>query len=163
MVEQATAAFRCDVEAVREQPLSLERTRTPDARPLCLPLLAGGETIGVPAVLTSRSPVPARYADALLTERVWLLNGNGVAGTAARLRDEIHKLKDVMKESINLGMKTFDQALFELYQAGEISYEDALRYADSANEVRLKIKLAQGGDAHTLAAGLDGVEVAEVR
>ena len=76
---------------------------------------------------------------------------------------EIHKLKEVMKESTNLGMKTFDQALFELYQAGEISYEDALRFADSQNEVRLKIKLAQGGDARTLAAGLDGVEVAEVR
>ena len=80
------------------------------------------------------------------------------------IRDgEIHKLKEVMKESTNLGMKTFDQALFELYQAGEISYEDALRYADSQNEVRLKIKLAQGGDARTLSAGLDGVEVAEVR
>ena len=80
------------------------------------------------------------------------------------IRDgEIHKLKEVMKESTNLGMKTFDQALFELYQAGEISYEDALRFADSQNEVRLKIKLAQGGDARTLAAGLDGVEVAEVR
>ena len=76
---------------------------------------------------------------------------------------EIHKLKEVMKESTNLGMKTFDQALFELYQAGEISYEDALRFADSQNEVRLKIKLAQGGDARTLAAGMDGVEVAEVR
>jgi twitching motility protein PilU len=80
------------------------------------------------------------------------------------IRDgEIHKLKEVMKESTNLGMKTFDQALFELYQAGEITYEDALRFADSQNEVRLKIKLAQGGDARTLAAGLDGVEVAEVR
>src|SRR3546814_15171737 len=66
-----------------------------------------------------------------------------------------------MKESTNLGMKTFDQSLFELYQAGEISYEDALRYADSANEVRLRIKLAQGGDARTLSQGLDGVEVAE--
>src|SRR5678815_636903 len=75
------------------------------------------------------------------------------------IRDgEIHKLKEVMKESTNLGMKTFDQSLFELYQAGEISYEDALRHADSANEVRLKIKLAQGGDAHTLSQGLDGVE-----
>ena len=40
---------------------------------------------------------------------------------------EVHKLKDVMKESTNLGMRTFDQSLFELYQAGEISYEDALR------------------------------------
>jgi len=69
---------------------------------------------------------------------------------------EIHKLKEVMKESTNLGMKTFDQSLFELYQAGEISYEDALRHADSQNEVRLRIKLAQGGDARTLAQGLDG-------
>ena len=76
---------------------------------------------------------------------------------------EIHKIKDVMKESTNLGMKTFDQSLFELYQAGEISYEDALRHADSSNEVRLKIKLAQGGDAHSLSQGLDGVEISEVR
>ena len=78
------------------------------------------------------------------------------------IRDgEIHKLKEVMKESTNLGMRTFDQSLFELYQAGEISYEDALRHADSANEVRLKIKLAQGGSAHSLAQGLDGVELME--
>ncbi len=74
---------------------------------------------------------------------------------------EIHKLKELMKESTNLGMKTFDQSLFELYQAGEISYEDALRHADSANEVRLRIKLSQGGDAHTLSQGLDGVELLE--
>jgi Tfp pilus assembly ATPase PilU len=49
------------------------------------------------------------------------------------IRDgEMHKLKEVMKESTNLGMRTFDQSLFELYQAGEISYEDALRHADSS-------------------------------
>jgi twitching motility protein PilU len=76
---------------------------------------------------------------------------------------EIHKLKEVMKESTLLGMKTFDQSLVELYHAGEISYEDALRYADSSNEVRLRIKLAQGGDAHTLSQGLDGVELEETR
>ncbi len=74
---------------------------------------------------------------------------------------EIHKLKDVMKESTNLGMKTFDQSLVELYHAGEISYEDALRHADSANEVRLKIKLAQGGDANTLSQGMEGVELVD--
>ena len=74
---------------------------------------------------------------------------------------EIHKIKDLMKDSTNLGMRTFDQSLFELYQAGEISYEDALRHADSSNEVRLRIKLSQGGDAHTLASGLDGVELVE--
>ena len=80
------------------------------------------------------------------------------------IRDgEIHKLKEVMKDSTQLGMKTFDQSLFELYQAGEISYEDALRYADSQNEVRLKIKLTNSGDARTLAQGMDGVEVAEVK
>jgi twitching motility protein PilU len=73
----------------------------------------------------------------------------------------VHKVKDVMKDSTNLGMRTFDQSLFELYQAGEISYEDALRHADSANEVRLRIKLSQGGDAHTLASGMDGVELVE--
>ena len=78
------------------------------------------------------------------------------------IRDgEIHKIKEIMKESGNLGMRTFDQSLFELYQSGEISYEDALRHADSANEVRLRIKLAQGGDAHSLSQGLDGVELLE--
>ncbi|WP_266158150.1 PilT/PilU family type 4a pilus ATPase [Dyella silvatica] len=76
---------------------------------------------------------------------------------------DIHKIKEVMKESTNLGMKTFDQSLVELYHAGEISYEDALRHADSSNEVRLRIKLAQGGDAHTLSQGLDGVELEETR
>jgi len=80
------------------------------------------------------------------------------------IRDgEIHKLKELMKESTELGMQTFDQALFTLYQDGEISYEDALRFADSQNEVRLKIKLAQGGDARSLSQGMDGVEIAEVR
>ncbi len=80
------------------------------------------------------------------------------------IRDgEIHKLKDLMKESTELGMKTFDQALFELYQEGEISYEDALRFADSQNEVRLKIKLAQGGDARSLSQGMDGIEISEAR
>jgi twitching motility protein PilU len=80
------------------------------------------------------------------------------------IRDgEIHKLKEVMKDSTQLGVRTFDQALFELYQAGEISYEDALRFADSQNEVRLRIKLAQGGDARTLAAGLGDVGMADIR
>ncbi len=72
-------------------------------------------------------------------------------------KGEIHMMKDLMKESVNQGMKTFDQALFELYQAGEISYEDALRHADSANEVRLRIKLSQGGDANALSQGMSDI------
>ena len=54
---------------------------------------------------------------------------------------EIHKLKEVMKESTNLGMRTFDWALFDLYGENHISYEEAIRNSDSANELRLNIKL----------------------
>jgi twitching motility protein PilU len=56
-------------------------------------------------------------------------------------RGEIVKIKDVMSRSNRLGMKTFDQALFELYESGQISYEEGLRNADSKNELRLRIKL----------------------
>src|SRR6059058_2466660 len=56
-------------------------------------------------------------------------------------KGEIHEIKEIMKKSRELGMQTFDQSLFDLYEAGRISYEDALRFADSTNEVRLNIKL----------------------
>ncbi|MDF3011614.1 MAG: pilus retraction protein PilT [Burkholderiales bacterium] len=56
-------------------------------------------------------------------------------------KGEIHEIKEIMKKSREMGMQTFDQALFDLYEAGRIGYEDALRFADSTNEVRLNIKL----------------------
>src|SRR5229473_2194128 len=56
-------------------------------------------------------------------------------------KGEVAKIKEVMSRSTRLGMKTFDQSLFELYETGFISYEDALRNADSKNELRLRIKL----------------------
>ncbi|SDY17165.1 PilT/PilU family type 4a pilus ATPase [Nitrosomonas sp. Nm33] len=56
-------------------------------------------------------------------------------------KGEVHEIKEIMKKSRELGMQTFDMALFELYEAGLISYEDALRNADSMNELRLQIKL----------------------
>jgi twitching motility protein PilU len=56
-------------------------------------------------------------------------------------RGEVTKIKEVMARSNRLGMKTFDQALFDLYEAGTISYEEGLRNADSKNELRLRIKL----------------------
>jgi twitching motility protein PilU len=56
-------------------------------------------------------------------------------------RGEIAKIKEVMGRSTRLGMNTFDQALFDLYEKGMISYEDALRNADSKNELRLRVKL----------------------
>jgi twitching motility protein PilU len=56
-------------------------------------------------------------------------------------KGEVHEIKEIMKKSRELGMQTFDQHLFDLYEGGQISYEDALRNADSVNELRLMIKL----------------------
>jgi twitching motility protein PilU len=56
-------------------------------------------------------------------------------------KGEVHEIKEIMKKSRELGMQTFDQALFDLYEAGKITYEDALRNADSLNDLRLQIKL----------------------
>lgn len=53
----------------------------------------------------------------------------------------VHELKELMRKSNQNGMKTFDQALYDLYTSGEITYEDAIHSADSANELRLMIKL----------------------
>ena len=57
------------------------------------------------------------------------------------LKGKFHEIKEVMKKSRELGMQTFDQALFDLYNEGAISYDEALRNADSLNELRLQIKL----------------------
>jgi twitching motility protein PilU len=56
-------------------------------------------------------------------------------------KGEVHEIKELMKRSRELGMQTFDQHLFDLYDNGIISYEDALRNADSVNDLRLAIKL----------------------
>ncbi|MCU0868016.1 MAG: PilT/PilU family type 4a pilus ATPase [Burkholderiales bacterium] len=56
-------------------------------------------------------------------------------------KGDVHEIKQIMQKSKELGMQTFDMALFDLFEAGQISYEDALRNADSMNELRLKIKL----------------------
>jgi twitching motility protein PilU len=56
-------------------------------------------------------------------------------------KGEVHQIKEIMKKSREIGMQTFDQALFDLYEARAIGYEDALRFADSSNEVRIEIKL----------------------
>ena len=74
------------------------------------------------------------------------------------LKGDVHEIKTIMAKSNVLGMKTFDQALFDLYEADKISYEDALRSADSMNELRLRIKLegkaAKGSDSK---AGLEHI------
>lgn len=75
-------------------------------------------------------------------------------------KGDVHEIKEIMAKSRELGMQTFDQALFDLYEDGKISYEDALRNADSVNDLRLKIKLqskeSKGRDA---LAGLDHLDI----
>jgi twitching motility protein PilU len=75
-------------------------------------------------------------------------------------RGEIGGIKEVMEKSEELGMKTFDKALFDLFEAGTISEEEALKNADSANNLRLRIKLAQEDGAITSAGGftMEGAE-----
>ncbi len=71
----------------------------------------------------------------------------------------VHEIKELMKKSRELGMQTFDQALFDLVDADKISVEDALRNADSVNDLRLAIKLhgknSQGADTDAAIEGLD--------
>ncbi|MCG8073812.1 MAG: PilT/PilU family type 4a pilus ATPase [Candidatus Thiodiazotropha taylori] len=72
-------------------------------------------------------------------------------------KGEIHKLKELMKRSNEHGMITFDQHLYLLYEEGVISYENALAHADSANDVRLMIKLGASQASDSLVDGLDGI------
>jgi twitching motility protein PilU len=67
-------------------------------------------------------------------------------------KGEVHSLKDLMTKSNEQGMLTFDQALYELYKAGEITYKDALAHADSANDLRLMIKLGDENSGELLDA-----------
>ena len=68
-------------------------------------------------------------------------------------KGEVHLLKELMSKSNELGLQTFDQALFKLFKSGDITYEDALHHADSPNDLRLMIKLDQTeDDGLTLAA-----------
>jgi twitching motility protein PilU len=76
-------------------------------------------------------------------------------------KGDMGSIKEVMQKSNELGMQTFDQALFNLYQQGTINYADALHHADSPNDLRLMIKLKdkdQGGVGGLSGVTLDGLE-----
>jgi twitching motility protein PilU len=70
-------------------------------------------------------------------------------------KGEVGMIKDIMKKSRELGMQTFDQALFDLYEARKISYEDALRNADSVNDLRLNIKLNSKVGGRDINSGIE--------
>jgi twitching motility protein PilU len=74
-------------------------------------------------------------------------------------KGEVSEIKDVMKRSTELGMQTFDQALFKLYEEELISYEDALRNADSVNDLRLQIKLNSKHGDKDLNSGIQHLDI----
>ena len=76
-------------------------------------------------------------------------------------KGEVHAMKELMKRSTEHGMQTFDQALFELYSQGEITYEDAIAHADSANDLRLMIKLGSDTHADDLNTATQGLTLEE--
>ncbi|MES2770920.1 MAG: PilT/PilU family type 4a pilus ATPase [Pseudomonadota bacterium] len=76
------------------------------------------------------------------------------------LKGEMQELKNIMKQSREIGMQTFDQALFDLYDDGKIAYEDALRNADSFNDLRLQIKLkSKQSKNRDLNEGIDHLDI----
>ena len=75
-------------------------------------------------------------------------------------KGDVHEIKEIMKKSRELGMQTFDQSLFDHYEAGHITYEDALRNADSINDLRLQIKLhGKESKDRDLSSGIGHLEV----
>ena len=77
-------------------------------------------------------------------------------------KGHVHEIKELMAKSNELGMQTFDQALFDLFESGRITYEDALRNADSLNDLRLRIKLeSKGSKKEDIMSGLDKLSVEE--
>ena len=110
-------------------------------------LLPGGEARAAPDGPVAEHPLDglaaprsrARRAEGRIAAMEILIGTPLVADLI--FRGEVTKIKEVMARSNRLGMKTFDQALFDLYEAGTISYEEGLRNADSKNELRLRIKL----------------------
>jgi len=75
-------------------------------------------------------------------------------------KGEVHEIKEIMSKSRELGMQTFDQALFDLFESGSISYEEALKNADSLNDLRLKIKLdSKESKDRDVMSGLDNLKM----
>jgi twitching motility protein PilU len=74
-------------------------------------------------------------------------------------KGDVHMLKELMSRSNEQGMQTFDQHLYEMYAGGQITYEDAIAHADSANDLRLMIKLGADADPNALNDGLAGLAI----
>jgi twitching motility protein PilU len=75
-------------------------------------------------------------------------------------KGEVSEIKEIMKRSRELGMQTFDQALFDLFESRSVTFEDALRNADSVNDLRLQIKLhSKRARSADLSAGTEHMSI----
>ena len=108
--------------------------------------------------LISQRLIPKRDGKGRAAAFEILLNSPLIADLI--FKGNVHEIKEVMARSRELGMQTFDQALFILHEAGAISYEEALKNADSVNDLRLKIKLeGQATKDRDVMSGLDNLRM----
>ena len=108
--------------------------------------------------LISQRLIPKRDGKGRAAAFEILLNSPLIADLI--FKGDVHEIKEVMSKSRELGMQTFDQALFDLHEAGAISYEEALKNADSVNDLRLKIKLeGQATKDRDVMSGLDNLKM----
>jgi len=106
--------------------------------------------------LVSQRLIPKKEAKGRVVAIEILLNSPLISDLI--FKGDVHEIKEIMKKSRELGMQTFDQALFDLYETDQISYEDALRNADSVNDLRLNIKLnSKNARNRDLASGTENL------
>ena len=108
--------------------------------------------------LISQRLIPKRDGKGRAAAFEILLNSPLIADLI--FKGQVHEIKQVMAQSREIGMQTFDQALFDLHESGAISYEEALKNADSVNDLRLKIKLeGQATKDRDVMSGLDNLKM----
>ena len=115
-------------------------------------------SLNLQAVISQRL-IPKQSGEGRISVMEILLNSPLVADLI--FKGDVVGLKDIMARSTRLGMRTFDQALFERYEANEISYEEALRNADSKNELRLRIKLESKREDRDMGGDASGLRIVE--
>ncbi len=114
-------------------------------------------SLNIKAIVSQRL-IPKRDGKGRAAAIEILLNSPLIADLI--FKGDVHEIKTVMSKSRELGMQTFDQALFDLHEAGMISYEEALKNADSVNDLRLKIKLeGQATKDRDVMGGLDHLKM----
>jgi twitching motility protein PilU len=116
-------------------------------------------SLNIRAMISQRLVVREDQAGGRVAAMEIMLNSPLIADLI--YRGEVAQIKEIMAKSTRLGMKTFDQSLFELYESGHIGYDEAIRNADSKNELRLKVKLQSKREPPESIEEDEGFEIVE--